>query len=166
VERISQIFKRPIALSPEDLGAALFELTAEGLQDLVVLVNKQPEALGGIERETFFAEAIALGMFAVRHVLDAQMAEAGLRERTLAAFRARYGAYRDQFHGRTLTAEEADQRAAAYADVMEVPGAAIGAQFVKLCAHPTPMGATTATALYHGQVRAVEKILSHAKVTA
>ena len=167
MERISSIFKRPVQVSPEDLGAALFELTTESLQDLLNQVAKEPVAMGGIERETFFAEAIALQMFAVGQALADRVPEAAIRARTLGAFRERYLAFRGVFGGRTLTPEEADQRFAAYAEVARAQAnhlLPLGSQFAKLCGHLSPMGATTATAFYRAHHQATMKILDKARV--
>jgi len=167
VERISSIFKRPVQVSPEDLGAALFELTTESLQDLLSRVVKEPLSMGGIERETFFAEAIALQMFAVGQALGERVPDAAIRARTLGAFRDRYVVFRGVFHGRTLTPAEADQRFAVYAEVARAQSnhlLPLGSQFVKLCGHLSPMGATTATAFYHEHHQATVKILDKAEI--
>lgn len=167
MERISSIFKRPVDVSPEDLGAALFELTTENLQDLIAQAAKTPVTLGGIDRATFFAEAIALEMFAVQHAIGERVGKPEVRARIWDAFRGRYEIFRGVFHSRTLTLAEVDERCAAYAEVTRAHAIhllPLGSQFVRHCGLPSPMGATTATAFYNQHALAVGRILDKARI--
>ena len=165
VERISKLFKRPVEVTPEQLGAALMELTTESLNDFVDRVAKDRSLLGGVDAPVFFAELIALQAFGVRHALGRRGLDAAVAERVTRGYAARYLEFREAFGGHTLAPEEVEARIAAYAEVgkeADVARMPVGAPFAKYCGLPSPMAATSGAAMFRDHHAAVEKLLENA----
>ena len=167
VERISKLFKRPVEVTPEQLGAALMELTTESLNDFVDRVAKDRSLLGGVEAPVFFAELVALQAFGVRHAVGRRGLDAAVAERVTRAFAGRYAEFREVFDGLTLAPDEVEARIAVYAgsgNDEDVTRMRVGPPFALFCGQQSPMAATSGAALFREHYLAVLKLLDRARL--